>query len=547
MVSFFFTISILSMIFLPILWAGLLRRRISVHWLWFSVGMATFTFSQLVHIPLNNWLADIGILNSPIQPGEQPLWQIAILLVLTASLCEEFARAAGYSLVSKIKKWHLGKTIGLPEGLMTGLGHGGIESMVFGGVQLAVMFGSFALTPHGEIDISQFGDLPVEQLHGLQTQINTLFEQPWYALLPLLERILATGIHASLSVMVLQSVTQRKPLYLLLAIVYHMLIDAFAVMGWTRLDNGLGIQFVFFLTVLPGYIWLWVKVKSKPAFPNLRPNTLRREGNLFFNSLLKELFQLWRTRRFLIVAAIFGLLGLASPLVAYFMPSLLSMIPGAEAFASLVPIPTAGDAVSQYHKNITQFALLLAVIIGMGSVAGEKEQGTATLILSKPLPRWAFLSSKLAAQFILYLSGFALAAIGGYIYTFILFGYVDIIGFFQMNLVLIAWLLPFTGLILLGSVLGSTTSAAGGISLTLVLMLLLASNLPIIGSLMPASLSQWAAQIGALAAGVAASTPGSIPLPSGPVLNNWRALAAALVIILLSLVLSFGFFEQQEL
>jgi len=237
---------------------------------------------------------------------------------------------------------------------------------------------------------------------------------------------------------------------------------------------------------------------------------------------------------------------LMSPLMAYFLPNLMTAIPGAEAFASLIPTPTAGDAVVQYHKNITQFGFLLAIILGMGMVAGEKERGTVTLVLSKPLPRWAFLLSKLIALSCLFSLGFILAAVGGYFYTDILFGNIDSKIFLEMNLVLIIWILPFISLTLLGSVLAGTTTAAGGISLALVVLLLLSSSLPLISSLMPGALSQWAAQLGALAAGVAASTPGSLPYPDMPIKANYGAISMVMVIILVSLVVSFGFFERQE-
>lgn len=547
MLGLFFSISTIAMIVLPLLLAGFLRRRVAVPWLWFSVGIATFTGSQLIHIPLNEWLADIGILNSPLQPGEQPLWQIALLLGLTAGLCEELARWFGYILVVRIKKIRLGKPLSLPDGLMAGLGHGGFEAMVFGGVQLAASYASLSPLLHNGMDISKFGNLTAEQMLSLQTQINTLFSQPWNTLFPLLERIIAIGIHIVLSVMVVQSVKTRKFIYLLVAILYHLLIDALAVLARTGLDNTLLIEFAFFLTTVPGIAWLYLNFKKTPAPPKLNSNPLSREWRLYFSSLSKELLQLWRTRRFLITAAVFGLFGLSSPMMAYFLPSLMTAIPGAEAFASLIPAPNAGDAVTQYHKNITQFAFLLTVILGMGSVAGEKEHGTASLVLSKPLPRWAFLGSKLTAQLILFLSGYILATLGGYLYTVILFGEIDFLKFFQMNLVLIAWTFPFIALTLLGSVLGGSISAAGGISLALVILLLISTSLPVVGSLMPAALSQWAAQLGVLSAGVAASTPGSAPYPSEPLFSNLGALASSLVFVITSLVCAIGIFEQQEL
>ena len=538
MIESFFFISILFAILLPLLLAGFLRRHSKVPWMFFSVGIATFTISQAIHIPLNNWLNESGLLNSPSQPGNQPLWQIALIAGFTAGVCEELVRAMGYLWIKKARK--------IPDGVMMGLGHGGIESMVFVGVQLAAAFGSITPFLHNTITLSQFPDLSAEQLVTIQDQINLLLAAPWEALLPLLERIIAIGIQVTLSVMVLQTFTTRKAGWLALAVAYHMAIDAFAVLSMNILENRLLIEFGLFLTALPGYIWLLLKIRNSRSFNGLNPNPIRLEIKLLFTATSKEFLQLWRTRRVLIVTAVFGLFGLTSPVLAYFMPNLMTAIPGAEAFASLIPTPTAGDAISQYHKNITQFGFLLAVILGMGMVAGEKERGTATLVLSKPLPRWAFLTSKLIAQFSLSFLGFLLAAVAGYIYTTILFGNIDFLQFFTMNLVLTAWIFPFIALTLVGSVLATSTTAAGGISLALVIFVLLISNIPMIGSLMPSALSLWAAQLGALSAGVAASTPGSIPYPNQPVPANYGALAASLCIIIVCLIVSLGFFEQQE-
>ena len=115
-----------------------------------------------------------------------------------------------------------------------------------------------------------------------------------------------------------------------------------------------------------------------------------------------------------------------SPLSANFMPALLRSIEGAEQFADLIPEPSAVDAMTQYIKNVTQFGFVLAVLLGMGAVAGEKERGTAAMILSKPMSRWAFVVSKFTAQAIVYTFGFAVAALGAAYYTTILFGPIDL-------------------------------------------------------------------------------------------------------------------------
>ncbi|MCP4428952.1 MAG: YhfC family intramembrane metalloprotease, partial [Chloroflexi bacterium] len=56
----FYILSISLMILLPIGAAVAFRRRFSAPWRLFCVGMLTFPLSQAYHIPLNNWLTDLG-------------------------------------------------------------------------------------------------------------------------------------------------------------------------------------------------------------------------------------------------------------------------------------------------------------------------------------------------------------------------------------------------------------------------------------------------------------------------------------------------------
>lgn len=539
MMTIIYTLSISLMILTPLGLAILLRRRASAPWMGFCVGMATFALAQAVHLPLNHALEKLGWLQLPVSSGGQPLWLTALILGLTAGLCEELGRAAGYALLKKARR--------LPDGLMMGLGHGGLEAMVFGGLLTAATLGSLLPIVQQGLDAPQFAQLSIEQLENLSLQIERLLSSPWLGFAPLVERLLALGLQVVFSAMVLRAFQRRQPAWVLLAILYHLLVDAAAVILAAQTTNVVWIEGGLAVAALPGYLWLGRLFRAEMPPITGKPNPLRREIYLFGVALRKELLQLLRTQRILITAVVFGLFGMASPLLAYFTPELLRLIPGAEAFAALIPQPTAGDAMLQYHKNLTQFAFLLAVLFGMGSVAGEKESGAATLVLSKPLPRWAYLSAKFSAQSLLFGFGLILSAVGGYVYTVILFGKLKLGLFLVMNLALWGWILPFIALTLVGSVLGGSVSAAGGIALALVLALTLAGSLPQVGELLPTALSGWAALLGVQAAGVAASTPGSPALPAGEAPPNLGALAAALVFVLAGLIIAFAFFERQEL
>ena len=518
MIPFAYTLSVFLMILLPLLAAVWLRRRFVVPWWLFCVGVLTFAGAQLVHIPVNHWLTRAGILPSVPAPNE--FWRWALILGLSAGFFETLARTVGYGLLFR---WRKAKRV--PDALMVGLGHGGFEAMGFVAVITAASVGS--LWALRGTDLATL-DLTAVQLTNLQQQLDMLMASPWAALLPLLERILTIGFHVVLSLLVWLAYQRRQVGYWLLALAYHTLVDATAVYLPQVTDVGGWILGVIALLMLPGYLWLW---RQWPVRDERALVPLSVEWALFGVALRKELWQQWRTKRVLVVTAVFLGFGLISPLLAKFTPQLLSSIEGAEQFANLIPTPTAADALGQYVKNITQFGFILAILLGMGAVAGEKEKGMTAMILSKPLPRWAFVVSKFVAQTAVYLLAFCLAALGAYYYTIILFGDFALGAFLWGNGLLLLWLSVYAAAALLGSTWANGTGAAAGIGLVVAVLFFVAGAIPQLAAFAPAGLVAWASQLG-LAQTVAAN-PG--------------ALAANSVLIILLLVASVALFEEQEL
>jgi ABC-2 type transport system permease protein len=172
----------------------------------------------------------------------------------------------------------------------------------------------------------------------------------------------------------------------------------------------------------------------------------------------------------------------------------------------------------------------------MNAVAGEKESGTAAMVLSKPMPRWAFIFSKFSAQSLVYLAAFLVAGPGTYYYTVLLFGLFDPGNFAAINLLLFAWLLAYVGAALLGSVIGGTTAAAGGFGIAFAVAIMAAGSIPQYVRLLPAGLMAWASMLGA------GQTIGQTGMPS-----NAGAPSGTAVWILVCLLWSIALFERQEI
>ena len=182
--------------------------------------------------------------------------------------------------------------------------------------------------------------------------------------------------------------------------------------------------------------------------------------------LKKELREHLKTYRLLIVVAVFLFFGLGTPLMFHYLPSLME---NTGEMKVTVPDFTATDVVNEYFGTITQIGLLVVLLVAMGSVARERERGTAMMTLSKPVGYGAFIASKLAALSIIFGLGIVLGAIACYFYTGILFGELSGSSFLIANLLIGLFFLVCIAATLMCSTLFRSQLAAGGLALAMLL------------------------------------------------------------------------------
>lgn len=246
--------------------------------------------------------------------------------------------------------------------------------------------------------------------------------------------------------------------------------------------------------------------------------------------LRKELRELVRTLRLPVVLIVFAILGLASPVVARYIREILQAAGGAD-FQGVIPDPVARDAVTQLTKNLGQFGVLIAILVTMGSVAGEKDRGTAAFILTKPLARGAFLGAKVAAIGLLLALATALAGVLCWIYTAILFEPLPLAGYVAAIVLLWLSLAVFAAITFAASVVARSALVAGGIGLAAFLVTGFLSIVPAVSRYLPTGLWTIAEE---LAIG---QLPGVL---AGAVLVSLATIAVALG-------LSWWTFRRQEL
>ena len=251
----------------------------------------------------------------------------------------------------------------------------------------------------------------------------------------------------------------------------------------------------------------------------------------FLVVLRKELLEQWRTYKVLIVAAVLAVFGLISPLLAKLTPELLKAIPNMPpALALAIPAPMLADAVAQYVKNMSQFGILLALLMSMGSVAQEKERGTAAMLLMRPVSRETFLLAKFTALTITFAVSLVLAALGCWYYTLLLFQALDWGPFLALNGLVLVVFLDYIAMTLLCSTLARSQAAAAGLAFGGLVLLGGLGALPRIGDYLPGRLFSW-----------------GMALLIGKADPAWPALWVSLGLILVMLLVAGIIFRRQEL
>jgi uncharacterized membrane protein YhfC len=245
MLSAAYILSFLGMIVLPIVLWIYFTRKFALSWKLVLAGALTFIASQVLHIPL------VFGMNSFLQT--LPLLASAILLGLLAGGFEETARYVLFKYILKnSRSWK--------EGILVGLGHGGIEAMLLG---ILAAVGFVTMLGYRSIDLSTVPSIPADQLELARQQVEAYWSAPWYiALMGFVERIFAIALHVSLSGMVLYAIVYRKPVWFWLALLWHAFVDAVAV----YVGQQIGILAVEGIVAVFAIISLWIVLNIRSKF-----------------------------------------------------------------------------------------------------------------------------------------------------------------------------------------------------------------------------------------------------------------------------------------
>ena len=195
---------------------------------------------------------------------------------------------------------------------------------------------------------------------------------------------------------------------------------------------------------------------------------------IFLSLLKKEAIEGARTKKIISTFILFLFIGLISPLTAKLTPMILQSIATGNIDINVAP-PSEIDSWTQFFKNISQIGMFGLAIILSTQMANEFQKGTLINLLSKGLPRYQVVLSKIFYNFILWFIAYFCSFILTYFYTKYFFGIS-----FPIRNILMAALLPFIfGLFLIsleilagvisGNVIGTLILTTVGIVIQLIL------------------------------------------------------------------------------
>jgi ABC-2 type transport system permease protein len=213
----------------------------------------------------------------------------------------------------------------------------------------------------------------------------------------------------------------------------------------------------------------------------------------------KELLELVRSLKLIWVPLVFLLLGIMQPVSNYYMPVILEQAGNLPEGAVIdIPLPSAPSVMAGTLSQFGTMGLLVLVLVFMGTVSSERNSGSASLILVKPVTITSFILSKWLAMLILAWGSLAFGYAGSWYYTELLIGSVPPIQIITSVLVYGLWITVVMSFTLLFSTLLRSPAGAAFSSLGLAaLITLLASLLPKQAGWSPGALGGFASKLAA--------------------------------------------------
>lgn len=222
--------------------------------------------------------------------------------------------------------------------------------------------------------------------------------------------------------------------------------------------------------------------------------------NSFILFFKKEIVESIKTVKGVVLAIIFLVLGISSPLITKLTPEILKMALNdaspeeAQVLISVMPQPSSSESYAQFFSNFNTIGLLAVIIVFAGIVANEKSKNTAAYILTKNISRTQFILSKFVSSIVFVFVSLILAMGTQIFYTKFLFddNLIDLKHVILYFALLFLYLIFILAIVLFSSVLTKTvTSATFFAFLIFIAFNIISSIIPKVGKYMPPDINNF--------------------------------------------------------
>ncbi|NLE74267.1 MAG: ABC transporter permease subunit [Actinobacteria bacterium] len=179
--------------------------------------------------------------------------------------------------------------------------------------------------------------------------------------------------------------------------------------------------------------------------------------------LAKEMRELLRTHRWLILPVLFVVFGISGPALARLLPVLLES--AGAGLEIVLPPPSPTDGYAQFLKSTNELGILAVILVFMGIIASERKNGTLAALLVNPVSRLTFVWAKWLVNGAYTLLSFTLGAAFAIVYSYLLLGTPDLAALLEATGLYLSYLLLAFSWTLCLSALVRSPAAAGGLSL----------------------------------------------------------------------------------
>ena len=187
--------------------------------------------------------------------------------------------------------------------------------------------------------------------------------------------------------------------------------------------------------------------------------------NSLCTMLKKEILEIYRSKKFLILVIVFAFIAISSPILAKLLPSILKSMPATPGLIFDMPDATWTDSIDQLVKNLAQFGMIVILLMFSGAIAEEKNKKTLELVLTKPISRVSFILSKFVASALYIKIVFLVSAIVFYYYTVNLLGDFSFLNFVWLVIFLLIFLIVILAVTIFFSTISKNQITAAGMAL----------------------------------------------------------------------------------